>query len=50
MRLVRSHPAVRAVVVLGLTLVVLALGAIVLPPRGSRAMPRNSSAPQSWRR
>ena len=41
MSLFRRNPAVRALVVLGMTLLVLALSAILLPPKGSNAMPRD---------
>jgi hypothetical protein len=41
MGLFRRSPMVRALVVLGITILVLVLSAILLPPKGSNAMPRN---------
>lgn len=35
MRLIRSNPAIRALLVLGITLLGFVLGAILLPPMGS---------------
>jgi|HubBroStandDraft_4_1064222.scaffolds.fasta_scaffold664724_2 hypothetical protein len=35
------NPVVRALVVLGMTILVLLLSAILLPPKGSNAMPRD---------
>ena len=35
------NPVVRALVVLGMTILVLLLSAILLPPQGSDAMPRD---------
>jgi len=40
-RLVRSNPVIRSLVVLGMTVFALILGAILLPPNGSNAMPRD---------
>ena len=36
---------VRGLVVLGMTAIVLLLSAILLPPKGSNAMPRGADAP-----
>jgi hypothetical protein len=41
MAIFRRNPVVRALVVLGMTIFVLALSAILLPPKGSNAMPRD---------
>jgi hypothetical protein len=41
MRLVRSNPVIRSLVVLCMTVFALILGAILLPPNGSNAMPRD---------
>ncbi len=43
MRMFRSNLARRMLVVMGITLCVLVLGAILLPPKGSSAMPRDGS-------
>lgn len=36
-----NNPMVRALVVVGMTILVLLLSAILLPPKGSNAMPRD---------
>jgi hypothetical protein len=41
MGLFRRNPVVRALLVLGMTILVLLLSAILLPPKGSNAMPRD---------
>jgi len=43
MRLVRSNPVIRILAVLGITVFALILGAILLPPNGSNAMPRDGA-------
>jgi len=43
MRLVPSNPVIRFLVVLCMTAFALILGAILLPPNGSNAMPRDGS-------
>jgi hypothetical protein len=47
MSLFRRNPVVRSLVVLGMTLLVLALSAILLPPKGSNAMPRDGGGKAS---
>jgi len=39
----RSNPIIRALVVLGITVFALILGAILLPPQGSNAMPPDAT-------
>src|SRR5580700_299296 len=41
MGLFRRNPLVRALVVVGMTILVLLLSAVLLPPKGSNAMPRD---------
>ena len=43
MLLARNNPVVRILIVLGITFVVLLLSAILLPPKGSSAMPRDGA-------
>lgn len=45
MQLTRTHPMVRTMVVLGITILALVLGAIMLPPKSSNAMPRDARQP-----
>jgi hypothetical protein len=47
MRLMRTHPVVRTMVVLGITTLALVLGAIMLPPKSSNAMPKDVPQPGS---
>jgi hypothetical protein len=39
----RRNPVIRALVVLGITVFALILGAILLPPQGSNTLPRDGT-------
>ena len=44
MQFARDNPVVRATVVLSLTILMLTLSALLLPPKGSNAMPRDNTS------